>query len=191
MRDPNLEEAIQIAKRMEHAAVWLQEMDVKSTQAEQGIVAEIKRKEEPRGAVRWNKFDKDDDGVRENKVEKRKTQDWRGGQQINDQISAMLCFMGNSSAHERGGRWIWDVLNPNGNNVADWFILVWCLEACSLLGIADSAPSDGPEESTAHRKRRLAWWRRVEGSPASSKLDPVTMAKERQSMLQILAVDTE
>ncbi|KAJ1180293.1 hypothetical protein NDU88_005515 [Pleurodeles waltl] len=62
MRDPNLEEAIQIAKRMEHAAVWLQEMDVKSTQAEQGIVAEIKRKEEPRGAVRWNKFDKDDDG---------------------------------------------------------------------------------------------------------------------------------
>ncbi|KAJ1133878.1 hypothetical protein NDU88_000350 [Pleurodeles waltl] len=77
MRDPNLEESIQIAKRMEHAAVWLQEMDVKSTQAEQGIVAEIKRKEEPRGAVRWNKFDKDDDGVRENKVEKRKTQDWR------------------------------------------------------------------------------------------------------------------
>ncbi|KAJ1109013.1 hypothetical protein NDU88_006382 [Pleurodeles waltl] len=65
MRDPNLEEAIQIAKRMEHAAVWLQEMDVKSTQAEQGIVAEIKRKEEPRGAVRWNKFDKDDDDLPE------------------------------------------------------------------------------------------------------------------------------
>ncbi|KAJ1137605.1 hypothetical protein NDU88_004003 [Pleurodeles waltl] len=77
MRDPNLEEAIQIAKRMEHAAVWLQEMDVKSTQAEQGIVAEIKKKEEPCGAVRWNKSDKDDDGVRVNKVEKRKIQEWR------------------------------------------------------------------------------------------------------------------
>ncbi|KAJ1197135.1 hypothetical protein NDU88_000997 [Pleurodeles waltl] len=77
MRDLNLEEAIQIGKRMENAAVWLQEMDVKSTQAEQGIVAEIKKKEEPRGAVRWNKSDKDDGGVRVNKVEKRKIQEWR------------------------------------------------------------------------------------------------------------------
>ncbi|KAJ1121859.1 hypothetical protein NDU88_000377 [Pleurodeles waltl] len=62
---------------MEHAAVWLQEMDVKSAQAEQGIVAEIKKKEEPRGALRWNKSDKDDDVVRVNKIEKRKIQEWR------------------------------------------------------------------------------------------------------------------
>ncbi|KAJ1200090.1 hypothetical protein NDU88_003918 [Pleurodeles waltl] len=27
MKDPNLEEAVQIAKAMEHTAVWLQEMD--------------------------------------------------------------------------------------------------------------------------------------------------------------------
>ncbi|KAJ1184666.1 hypothetical protein NDU88_001469 [Pleurodeles waltl] len=55
-KDPNLEEAIQIAKRMEHAAVWLQEMDVNPKQVEQGIVAEIKKKEEPHSAMRWNRL---------------------------------------------------------------------------------------------------------------------------------------
>ncbi|KAJ1192417.1 hypothetical protein NDU88_001724 [Pleurodeles waltl] len=76
MKDPNLEEAILIAKKMEHAAVWLQEMDVKSIQVGQGVAAEVKKKEEPRGATQWNRCDKNGDDVKINKEEKRKTQEW-------------------------------------------------------------------------------------------------------------------
>ncbi|KAJ1092197.1 hypothetical protein NDU88_005309 [Pleurodeles waltl] len=77
MKDPNLEEAILIAKKMEHAAVWLQEMDVKSIQVEQGVMAEVNKKEEPRGATRWNRGDKNGDDVKISKEERRKTQEWR------------------------------------------------------------------------------------------------------------------
>ncbi|KAJ1213787.1 hypothetical protein NDU88_001418 [Pleurodeles waltl] len=77
MKDPNLEEAIQIAKRMEHAGVWVQEMEEVPKQMEQGIVAEIKNKEEPHGIVEWNKFTRSSEGVEANKDEKRRTQEWR------------------------------------------------------------------------------------------------------------------
>ncbi|KAJ1092894.1 hypothetical protein NDU88_006004 [Pleurodeles waltl] len=77
MKDPNLEEAIQIAKRMEHAAKWLQEMDASPKQTEQGVVAEIRNKEELRGIMEWNKFNANFDGVKANKEKKRKTQEWR------------------------------------------------------------------------------------------------------------------
>ncbi|KAJ1129355.1 hypothetical protein NDU88_007726 [Pleurodeles waltl] len=43
MKDPSLEEAIQIAKRMEHTAVWLQEMD-ESNRGKQSIIGEIRNK---------------------------------------------------------------------------------------------------------------------------------------------------
>ncbi|KAJ1198520.1 hypothetical protein NDU88_002360 [Pleurodeles waltl] len=46
MKDPNLEEAIQIAKRMENTAIWLQEIEGVTKEMKQGIVAEVKKKEE-------------------------------------------------------------------------------------------------------------------------------------------------
>ncbi|KAJ1181908.1 hypothetical protein NDU88_007107 [Pleurodeles waltl] len=44
MKDPRLEEARQIAKRMEHAAVWLQEMDESNKEGKQSIIGEIRNK---------------------------------------------------------------------------------------------------------------------------------------------------
>ncbi|KAJ1184702.1 hypothetical protein NDU88_001505 [Pleurodeles waltl] len=44
MKDPSLEEAIQVAKRMEHTAVWLQEMDVSNKEGRQNVINEIKNK---------------------------------------------------------------------------------------------------------------------------------------------------
>ncbi|KAJ1149579.1 hypothetical protein NDU88_002386 [Pleurodeles waltl] len=44
MKDPNLEEAIQIAKRMEHTALWLKEMDDSNKEGKQNIISEIKNK---------------------------------------------------------------------------------------------------------------------------------------------------
>ncbi|KAJ1143468.1 hypothetical protein NDU88_009776 [Pleurodeles waltl] len=44
MKDPNLEEAIQIAKAMEHTAVWLLEMDGSNKEGNQNIVNEIRDK---------------------------------------------------------------------------------------------------------------------------------------------------
>ncbi|KAJ1129468.1 hypothetical protein NDU88_007836 [Pleurodeles waltl] len=44
MKDPNLEEAIQIAKRMEHTAVWLQEMDECNKEGKQNVISEIMNK---------------------------------------------------------------------------------------------------------------------------------------------------
>ncbi|KAJ1172394.1 hypothetical protein NDU88_004241 [Pleurodeles waltl] len=77
MRDPNLEEAIQIAKRMEHTAIWLQEREGVSKEMKQGIVAEIKKKEEPLAKVEWNKLTRNSEGTKVNNEEKRRTQEWR------------------------------------------------------------------------------------------------------------------
>ncbi|KAJ1172151.1 hypothetical protein NDU88_004001 [Pleurodeles waltl] len=44
MKDPNLEEAIQIAKRMEHTAIWLQEIDEPNKENKQSIIGEIRDK---------------------------------------------------------------------------------------------------------------------------------------------------
>ncbi|KAJ1175724.1 hypothetical protein NDU88_001011 [Pleurodeles waltl] len=44
MKDPNLEEAIQIAKRKEHTAVWIQEMDESNKEGKQNVISEIKNK---------------------------------------------------------------------------------------------------------------------------------------------------
>ncbi|KAJ1184588.1 hypothetical protein NDU88_001392 [Pleurodeles waltl] len=77
MKDPNLEEAIQIAKRMEHTAIWLQEMDGVTKEMKQGIVAEVKRKEEPRAKAEWNKPTRNSEGTKVNNEEKRRTQEGR------------------------------------------------------------------------------------------------------------------
>ncbi|XP_069055997.1 CCHC-type zinc finger nucleic acid binding protein-like [Pleurodeles waltl] len=44
LKDPNLDEAIQIAKRMEHTALWLQEMDNSTKEGKQNVISEIKNK---------------------------------------------------------------------------------------------------------------------------------------------------
>ncbi|KAJ1087953.1 hypothetical protein NDU88_001112 [Pleurodeles waltl] len=44
MKDPNLEEAKQIAKRMENTAVWLQEIDEFNKEGKQNVINEIKNK---------------------------------------------------------------------------------------------------------------------------------------------------
>ncbi|KAJ1090233.1 hypothetical protein NDU88_003368 [Pleurodeles waltl] len=77
MKDPNLEEAIQIAKWMEHTAIWLQEMDGFSKEAKQGIFAEIRRKDEPQTSVEWNKVTKNTEGMKVNSREKQKKYGWR------------------------------------------------------------------------------------------------------------------
>ncbi|KAJ1112760.1 hypothetical protein NDU88_001021 [Pleurodeles waltl] len=77
MNDPNLEEAILIAKRMEHTGIWLQEMDGVTKEMKQGIIAEVKKKEEPRAKVEWNKLKRNSEGTKLNSEEKRRTQEWR------------------------------------------------------------------------------------------------------------------
>ncbi|KAJ1112996.1 hypothetical protein NDU88_001256 [Pleurodeles waltl] len=77
VKDANLEEAIQIAKRMEHAAVWLQEMEEVPKETEQGITAEIRKKEDPRIKVEWSKPTKNSEAMKVNSEEKRRTQEWR------------------------------------------------------------------------------------------------------------------
>ncbi|KAJ1110440.1 hypothetical protein NDU88_007791 [Pleurodeles waltl] len=44
MKDPNLEEAIQVAKRMENTAVWLLEMDDSNKEGKQNVISEIKNR---------------------------------------------------------------------------------------------------------------------------------------------------
>ncbi|KAJ1184270.1 hypothetical protein NDU88_001078 [Pleurodeles waltl] len=44
MKDLNLEEAIQVAKRMEHTAVWLLEMDDSNKEGKQNVISEIKNR---------------------------------------------------------------------------------------------------------------------------------------------------
>ncbi|KAJ1187721.1 hypothetical protein NDU88_004491 [Pleurodeles waltl] len=44
MKDPNLDEAVQITKAMEHTAVWLQEMDGLNREGKQNVVNEIRDK---------------------------------------------------------------------------------------------------------------------------------------------------
>ncbi|KAJ1208916.1 hypothetical protein NDU88_004298 [Pleurodeles waltl] len=77
MKDPNLEEAIQIAKRMEHTAIWLQEMEGVTKEIIQGILAEIKKKEEPRAKMEWKKPTRISEGTKVHNEEKRRTQEWR------------------------------------------------------------------------------------------------------------------
>ncbi|KAJ1214409.1 hypothetical protein NDU88_002028 [Pleurodeles waltl] len=66
MKDPNLDEAIQIAKRMEHTAVWLQEMDDSKKEGKQNVISEVKNKskflvneEKQKSAKGWDGPDRD------------------------------------------------------------------------------------------------------------------------------------
>ncbi|KAJ1217872.1 hypothetical protein NDU88_005459 [Pleurodeles waltl] len=77
VKDPNLEEAIRIAKGMEHAAVWLKEMEEVPNQGEPGIITEIRKKDDPHFKVEWSKPTKNFEATKVNAEEKRKAQEWR------------------------------------------------------------------------------------------------------------------
>ncbi|KAJ1165729.1 hypothetical protein NDU88_006146 [Pleurodeles waltl] len=77
VKDPNLEEAIRIAKGMKHAAVWLKEMEEVPKETEPGIITEIRKKDDPRVKVKWSKPTKNSETIKVNTEEKRKAQEWR------------------------------------------------------------------------------------------------------------------
>ncbi|KAJ1160402.1 hypothetical protein NDU88_000904 [Pleurodeles waltl] len=64
-------------------------------------------------------------------------------------------------------------------------------EAYNLLGITNIASIDGQEWPQANKKHKSTRWRSVRGVPAGTKTDHTTMATERQSILQTLAVEAE
>ncbi|KAJ1193905.1 hypothetical protein NDU88_003201 [Pleurodeles waltl] len=77
VKDPNLEEAIRIAKGMEHAAVWLKEMEEVPKEGEPGIITEIRKKEDPHIKVEWSNPSKNFEAIKVNAEEQRKAQEWR------------------------------------------------------------------------------------------------------------------
>ncbi|KAJ1113166.1 hypothetical protein NDU88_001421 [Pleurodeles waltl] len=76
-KDPNLEEAIRIAKGMEHATVWLKEMEEVPKEGEPRIITEIRKKDDPHIKVEWSKPTKNLETTKVNAEEKRKAQEWR------------------------------------------------------------------------------------------------------------------
>ncbi|KAJ1182633.1 hypothetical protein NDU88_007817 [Pleurodeles waltl] len=62
---------------MEHAAVWLKEMEEVPKETEPGIITEIRKKDDPRVKVEWNKPTKNSETIKANTEEKRKAQEWR------------------------------------------------------------------------------------------------------------------
>ncbi|KAJ1209174.1 hypothetical protein NDU88_004552 [Pleurodeles waltl] len=77
VKDPNLEEAIRIAKGMEHAAVWLREMEKVPNEGEPGIITEVRKKHDPHIKVEWGKTTKNFEATKVDAEEKRKAQEWR------------------------------------------------------------------------------------------------------------------
>ncbi|KAJ1177438.1 hypothetical protein NDU88_002693 [Pleurodeles waltl] len=77
VKHPNLEEAIRIAKGMEHATVWLKKMEEVPKEGEPRIITEIRKKDDPHIKVEWSKPTKNLETTKVNAEEKRKAQEWR------------------------------------------------------------------------------------------------------------------
>ncbi|KAJ1205676.1 hypothetical protein NDU88_001104 [Pleurodeles waltl] len=62
---------------MEHAAVWLKEMEEVPKETEPGIVTEIRKKDDPHIKVEWSMPTKNFEAIKVNAEEKHKAQEWR------------------------------------------------------------------------------------------------------------------